>query len=166
MDACPMPTSDQPEAVDEPLFDSLLAHSLRTRGRLPRRVIIEYTDGSAMTLPVPVRPFPPPADSPAVAAGHPAGGAGWPAATGWDFRAGEAAFDGCRFRLGGRLLAILRELAARRGEPVGGDRLKRAVWGDDPDLVDDGNLQGHVSILRKRLREALGLDAGFNPEPL
>jgi hypothetical protein len=42
------------------------------------------------------------------------------------------------------------------------DRLKRDVWGEEPDMVEDANLHGHVSWLR-RLREALGLAPEDNP---
>lgn len=88
----------------------------------------------------------------------------WPPAEGWAFRPGEAAFNGSRFRLAGKLLAILRELATRPGEPVTADRLKLVVWGErEPDMVEDGNVQGHVSMLRKRLRDALGLGGDVNP---
>lgn len=142
--------------VDDLLFDAIHAHSMRTRGQPARRVTLEYTDGSETTLPLPSRsgPFTEAEAVPVVI---------WPPGEGWAFRPGEAAFNGTRFKLGGKLLAILRQLAERPGEPVTGDRLKLIVWGEEPDMVEDGNLQGHVSLLRKRLRDALGLEPGLNP---
>ena len=139
--------------MDELLFDAVQAHSLRTRGQFARRVTLHYQDGSETTLPVPDREQGlQPNDLPR-----------WPPPEGWAFRPGEVAFNGTKFKLCGKLMGILRELAGAPGEPVTGDRLKKEVWGEEPDLVEDGNLHGHVSHLRKRLREVLGLGADDNP---
>lgn len=135
---------------DASLFHALSAYGRVTRGQCPSRVAIGFPDGAEVTLPVPAAP---PDLKPA----------GWPRPDGWDFRDGEAAFNGLRFKLGGKLLGILRLLAERPGEPVSADRLKREVWGEEPDLVEDGNLHGHVSQLRKKLRDVLGLAAEDNP---
>lgn len=140
--------------IDDLLFDAVQTHSLRTRGQPAARVTLEYLDGSQTTLPLPARRSPD-----VVASDQPV----WPTTDGWAFRPGEAAFNGTRFKLCGKLLGILRELAAHPGEPVTADRLKKEVWGEEPDMVEDGNVQGHVSQLRKRLREALGLGADLNP---
>lgn len=136
---------------DAKLFVALVVYGRDTRGLPPSRVALSYPDGVEVALPVPAVPPPP----------EPA--AEWPRADGWDFREGDAAFNGVRFRLGGKLLGILRVLAERPGQPVSADRLKREVWGEEPDMVEDANLHGHVSQLRRRLREALGLAAEDNP---
>lgn len=149
-------TAPANKPVDDLLFDAIHTHSMRTRGQPARRVTLEYPDGSETTLPLPARTDP--ATLPPITTA-----ATWPPGEGWAFRPGEAAFNGVRFKLGGRLLAILKELADHPGEPVTGDRLKLVVWGEEPDMVEDGNLQGHVSLLRKKLRDALGLEAAFNP---
>lgn len=140
--------------IDDLLFDAVQAHSMRTRGQPAQRVTLEYLDGSHITLPVPSRHT---SGRETIEPHH------WPPPEGWAFRPGEAAFNGSRFKLCGKLLAILRELAAHKGEPVTADQLKKEVWGEEPDLVEDGNVQGHVSQLRKRLRESLGLDVDVNP---
>jgi DNA-binding response OmpR family regulator len=145
-----MPDSLPP---DEALFNAIRAHCMRTRGVQPRRVTVAYDDGSKTSFTLSVllnqqngQPSPEAAPAP-----------GWPPTEGWAIRPGEAAFNGTRFALTGKLNAILRELAHAYGEPVTADRLKHAVWGEDPAHVEDGNLQGHVSLLRKKLRDALNL---------
>lgn len=115
------------------------------------RVEVRLVDRSRRIIELPVIAPPPPAPHE------------WPPAEGWALRPGEAAYCGRAFRLAGHLWGLLRALADRPGEPVSADRLKRAVWGEEPGQVDDNNLQGHVSMLRRRLREALGLDARANP---
>lgn len=147
--------------IDDLLFDAVRVHSMRTRGQLARRVTLEYFDGSETTMPIP--------EPAAVAVADPEqvaeqAATAWPPLDGWAFRPGEAAFNGQRFKIGGKLLAILRELAERPGQPVTGDALKLKVWGEEPDMVEDANLQGHISLLRKKLREALGL-GDVNPVP-
>jgi DNA-binding response OmpR family regulator len=156
----PFGSSDSSNSpIDQLLFDAVQAHSLRTRGRRAKRVTVECDDGSSYSEPLPVRDPEPGAQ----VAG--CGPCAWPPDEGWAFRPGEAAFNGTRFKVAGKLHAILRELARVPGAPVTGDRFKREVWGEDPDLIEDGNLQGHVSQLRKKLRDALGLDRGFDPIP-
>lgn len=158
-----------PRPIDDLLFDAIHAHSMRTRGQPAKRVTLQYEDGSETALSLPTRAelmtpdaTGPQENAPALIDCRPAV---WPPEEGWAFRPGEAAFNGTRFKLGGKLLAILRELADRAGEPVTADRLKRIVWGEEPDMVEDGNLQGHISLLRKKLRDALGLDRGYDPIP-
>jgi hypothetical protein len=147
--------SENPKPMDELLFEAVHVHSLRTRGQPATRVTLHYTDGSEIILPVPARAI-------AVQVAAPESVQSWPPPDGWAFRPGEAAFNGIRMKLCGKLLAMLKELAAHPGEPVTSDRLKKVVWGEDPDDVEDGNLQGHVSLLRKRVRECLGL-GDMNP---
>lgn len=146
--------SPSPYQLDTPLIAAVVAHGQRTRGLPVLRVSVVYGDGSELSIPVPV------AREPATVSRSPST---WPTPEGWSFRPGEAALNGVRFKIAGKLLSILRELAAHPGEPVTADRLKRQVWGEDPDMVEDGNVQGHVSQLRKRLRDALGLDESHNP---
>lgn len=148
--------------VDELLFDAVRAHSMRTRGQPARRVTLHYSDGSETTLPVPERDAVPAVADSETATEQTSNA--WPPLEGWAFRPGEAAFNGQRFKLAGKLLAILRELAERPGQPVTGDALKLKVWGEEPDMVEDANLQGHLSLLRKKLRDALGI-ADVNPIP-
>jgi len=140
--------------TDDLLFEAIQIHSMRTRGQAAKRVTLEYQDGSETTLPVPAR------QPPDLLSREQPTPQAWPPPDGWAFRPGEAAFDGTRFKLSGKLLATLAE---RPGEPVTGDRLKKVVWGEEPDMVEDGNVQGHLSILRKRLRDALGMPAEVNP---
>jgi len=139
--------------VDEILFTAIHTHSARTRGQAADRVTLHYRDGSETTLPVPD-----PASDAAVAEAI----ISWPPPDGWAFRPGEAALNGVRFRLAGKLIVMLRVLAERPGEPVSVEKLKRAVWDERPEDVEDNNLHGHVSQLRKRLRDALGL-TDLNP---
>lgn len=141
--------------VDELLFDAIRAHSLRTRGQPARRITLHYLDGSETTMPVPDREHAAAVADPQHGDEHAVNA--WPPLEGWAFRPGEAAFNGQRFKLSGRLLAILRELAERPGQPVTADALKLKVWGEEPDMVEDANVQGHISLLRKKLRDALGL---------
>ncbi|QJW94749.1 winged helix-turn-helix domain-containing protein [Frigoriglobus tundricola] len=139
--------------VEATLYDAVHTHAMQTRGQPARYITLGFSDGTEATLPLPVREDAQPVELLA----------SWPPPDGWAFRAGEAAFNGHRFRLGGKLAAILRELATHPGWPVTADRLKRAVWGEEPDMVEDANVQSHVSLLRKRLRDALGLEPALNP---
>lgn len=127
---------------DTSLYNAAAVYGRQVRGTPPRKLTLTWEDGSEVVLAAPTS---------------------WPRPDGWDFRPGEAAYDGVRFRLGGKTLGILRLLAERPGDPVSADRLKREVWGEEPDMVEDANLHGHVSQLRRRLREALGLAAEDNP---
>jgi hypothetical protein len=137
--------------IDAPLLAACAAYGRQTRGQCPTRVALGFADGSEVTVPVTDAP-PPPAPA-----------AGWPHPDGWDFRPSEAAFNGARVKVGGKLWKILRLLAERPGHPVTAERLKREVWGEEPEMVEDSNLHGHVSQLRKRLRDALGMAAEDNP---
>jgi DNA-binding response OmpR family regulator len=143
-----------PKPVDDLLFDAVHIHSMRTRGQTAKRVTVEYLDGSETTLALPAR------SAPSMSASDLPE---WPPGEGWAFRAGEAAFNGFRFKLAGKLLGILRALAEHKGEPVAIDRLKRKVWDEEPHRIDDSNVQGHISQLRKRLREELGMGSEVNP---
>ena len=63
----------------------------------------------------------------------------------------ELTRDGSRVQLGGRALDILCVLASANGEVVGKDELMTRVW---PGLVvEENNIQVHVSALRKSLDE-------------
>jgi TolB-like protein len=61
----------------------------------------------------------------------------------------ELSRDGVRVQLGSRAFDILCVLASAKGEIVSKDELMRRVW---PDVaVEEGNIQVHVSALRKAL---------------
>jgi DNA-binding winged helix-turn-helix (wHTH) protein len=67
----------------------------------------------------------------------------------------ELSRDGVRVQLGSRAFDILCVLASGKGEIVSKDELMRRVW---PDVaVEEGNIQVHVSALRKALE--IGKDA-------
>jgi TolB-like protein/Tfp pilus assembly protein PilF len=59
--------------------------------------------------------------------------------------------DGTPVQLGSRALDILCVLASANGEVVGKDELMRRVWPDV--VVEEGNIQVHVSALRKALED-------------
>lgn len=151
------PAPDNVRPIDQFLADAVQAHSLRTQGKRAKRMTVVYEDDTMSILPL----FP----EATVSRTEPAADRLWPPDEGWAFRPGEAAFNGTRFKCAGKLLAMLRELARAPGEPVIADRLKREVWGEEPELIEDGNLQGHISQLRKKLRDALGLERDFDPIP-
>ena len=56
-----------------------------------------------------------------------------------------------RVQLGGRALDILRILASAEGAVVSKDELMARVWGGV--VVEENNLQVHISALRKALEE-------------
>ncbi len=151
----PFGPPDRP--IDQLLFDAVQAYSMRLRGQRAQRVTMDYPDGTSfiMHLPGEEPRYSLPVIEPAV----------WPPAEGWAVRPGEAAFDGTRFKLVGKPLAILAELARVPNSPVTVDRLKREAWHEEPEYIEDGALQVHLSQLRKRIREALGLEKGIDPIP-
>jgi len=63
--------------------------------------------------------------------------------------------DGVRVQLGSRALDILCVLASAKGEIVSKDELMRRVWPNA--VVEEGNIQVHVSAIRKALEK--GKDA-------
>jgi TolB-like protein len=66
----------------------------------------------------------------------------------------ELKLDGASVPLGGRALEILFVLASAKGELVSKDELMRRVW---PGIVvEENNIQVHVSALRKALGEVTG----------
>jgi TolB-like protein len=68
-----------------------------------------------------------------------------------DFDRRELTCDGVRVQLGSRALDILCVLARANGEIVSKNEIMRRVW---PDVaVEEGNIQVHVSALRKVLEE-------------
>lgn len=138
--------------LDKPLFEAVQAHGMRTRGLPANLVTVQYADGSAVTIPVP------PAE-PALAASF------WPRPQGWDFRSGEAAFDGVRFRVSGRNMVALRSLARSPGCPVQVEHLIRETWGEEPARVELATVHSQLSSLRRILRTALALPAKLDPIP-
>lgn len=139
-------------ALDKPLFDAVQAHGLRTRGLPAHLVTITYTDGSSVTIPITSEPA-------TLTASF------WPRPEGWDFRPGEAAFNGIRFKLTGLRMAALRALAKTPGCPVRVEQLVRETWGDDPARVELGTVHAQLSGLRRLLRTAFAMPAGIDPIP-
>jgi hypothetical protein len=139
-------------ALDKPLFDAVQAHGLRTRGLPAHLVTITYTDGSSVTIPVTSEPA-------TLAASF------WPRPDGWDFRPGEAAFNGIRFKVAGLRMAALRALARSPGSPVRVEQLVREAWGDDPSRVEPGAVHAQLSGLRRLLRTTLAMPPGIDPIP-
>src|SRR5882724_5267232 len=71
-----------------------------------------------------------------------------------DLRQRELARDGVPVQLGSRARGILCVLAAANGEVVSKDELMTRVW---PGLVvEENNIQVHISALRKALDEGKG----------
>ena len=61
----------------------------------------------------------------------------------------ELLADGRPIRIGGRAFAVLMALIEARGTPVGKDALMERVWPGR--IVEENNLQAHVSALRAAL---------------
>lgn len=160
--ACIEPTAMTPfgptdRPIDQLLFDAVQAYSMRLRGQRAQRVTMDFPDGTsfAMQLPGEEPRYPLSVIEPAI----------WPPDEGWAFRPGEAALSGYRFKLKGIPLAILEELARASGAPVTVDKLKRAAWHDEPEDVEDGALQSHISFLRRKIRDLLEMERGIDPIP-
>jgi hypothetical protein len=150
--AAAAPPSPRASALDKPLFDAVQAHGLRTRGLPAHQVTISYADGSAVTIPVPIEPA-------TLAASF------WPRPEGWDFRSGEAAFNGIRFKVSGLRMAALRALAKTPGCPVRVEQLVREAWGEEPARVEPGTVHAQLSGLRRLLRTAFSMPANIDPIP-
>jgi adenylate cyclase len=68
-----------------------------------------------------------------------------------DFTRRELSSGGSRVELGGRAFDILCVMAAANGETVSKDALMAQVWPDR--VVEENNIEVHISALRKALRE-------------
>ncbi len=92
-----------------------------------------------------------------------ANGSSWPVGNGWEFRPGEAAFQGKPFKITGKPVVILRRLAVKPGEPV----LKSVLWDIiDPDSnAEEGCVRDSITEARAILRKAFKLGKKVNPIP-
>ncbi len=87
----------------------------------------------------------------------------WPMGTGWEFRPGEAAFQGRPFVITGKPVIILQRLAVKPGAPV----LKRILRDIiDPDSnAEEGCVRDNINATRAILRKAFNLKKGIDPIP-
>jgi hypothetical protein len=83
----------------------------------------------------------------------------WPPDDGWGFAPGIAAFKGKEFVVSGVLLHFLRRFAGAR-RPLSYDDLQELCPSGD---AEQATVRRHLSMLRKRLREGLNLNSGFDP---
>ncbi len=144
-----MPHRDKP--INELLYDALRIHSARTSGRMPRKVVIHYDDGSTASYVLPVGPLPD-LDQ------HTPEQEKWPPVDGWGFRPGEFSLNGTIYRLGGRDWQILRSIV-ESSQGITLAELRKKVWDGYP--VEDSSLRSAISRLKKRLNETLGLPEEF-----
>ncbi len=90
-------------------------------------------------------------------------GSNWPVGKGWEFRPGEAAFQGEPFAITGKPAVILRRLAEKPGEPV----LKSILW----DIIDrdrnaeEGCVRDSITKARAILRDVFKLGKNVDPIP-
>lgn len=88
----------------------------------------------------------------------------WPNREGWDFQAGEAAYNGKVFQIVGKEALALQHFVASKGKAVTVGDLRNAVWDGDAETEDD-TIRSVVSTTRKAIRAGLGLDQTYDPLP-
>lgn len=89
--------------------------------------------------------------------------ADWPSVVGWDFRPGEAAFQGRPFAITGKPVAILKRLALKPGDPVLKSILRDII---DPDSnAEEGCVRDSITKARAILRKAFKLGNSVDPIP-
>ena len=128
-----------------PLWSAAETHARETGRPPPRAVLVAYSDGSLAEVRADGRGREDWGDTPGE----------FPAAAGWSFRAGEAAFNGRVFAISGLRHRLLRALVGGRGHAVRDRVLKAHVWGNGD--TEDGRLKDVAFGLRALLRAELGV---------
>lgn len=88
----------------------------------------------------------------------------WPRKDGWDFREGEAAFQGFKFSIQGVPWRLLKKLAEKVGTPVSEATLLGAMNSHDGN-AGEGSLRSQLTRTRDILRAAFGLSSDIDPLP-
>jgi DNA-binding response OmpR family regulator len=137
---------------DSPTHEQLMLNAVnvfcaRVSGQPVRRITITLADQSRRSFTVPNPP------RLALADEHGDTLKVWPKPNGWDFRPGEASWNGVVFSIAGKPAAVLKVLA-EAGGPVDDATIIEKVWGDD---VEPHSLQAAVSSLRTALKRTCGV---------
>lgn len=130
------------------MITAVKVYCARVSGQQVRRITLTLADQSR-------RSFTVPCEVPRLALENEDGDTlkVWPKDVGWDFRPGEAAFNGVVFKIAGKPAAVLKTLVEGKG-PVTVEKIVADVWGDE---VEPHSIQAAVSSLRGILKRALGV---------
>lgn len=88
----------------------------------------------------------------------------WPRKDGWDFREGEAGFQGFKFSIQGIPWRLLKKLAEKVGTPVSEATLLDVMNSDDGN-AGEGSLRSQLTRTRDILRAAFELSSDLDPLP-